>query len=261
MILSRPLRRMLGLVVTVCAMVVICSAAGAQPEPSGPARSTTEKLALKRYVAAGDRAYVIGSEDGRFPPMGWHIRGEMGGVWAHPIKLLDGYWFALNDTWLPAATRYTTGAGFVQMQFPDTAGYEVTRTEFSPDGLSAVLVGLTIRNTDLQRARPFKLTMNAHSELMGAYPWGWTTPNAKEVNGKDTGACAPTGGTLAFQEPGKPWYAVLATQAGLRPGACAVGDQFWGPVPTDERADYSEYGNGTGGELRWNINLLAGGET
>jgi len=218
-------------------------------------------LSEKRYVAAGDRAYVIGAEDGRFPPMGWHIRGEMGGVWAHPIKLLDGYWFALNDTWLPAATRYTTGAGFVQMQFPDTAGYEVTRTEFSPDGLSAVLVGLTIRNTDLQRARPFKLTMNAHSELMGAYPWGWTTPNAKEVNGKDTGACAPTGGTLAFQEPGKPWYAVLATQAGLRPGACAVGDQFWGPVPTDERADYSEYGNGTGGELRWNINLLAGGET
>ena len=70
MILTRRLRRMLGLVVTVCAMVVICSAAGAQPEPSGPARSTTEKLALKRYVAAGERAYVIGSEDGRFPPMG-----------------------------------------------------------------------------------------------------------------------------------------------------------------------------------------------
>ncbi len=85
---SRRIRRALALVVTACAMVVICSVAGAAPDPGGPTRSTDEKLDLKRYVAAGDRAYVIGSEDGRFPPMGWHIRGELGGVWAHPIKLL-----------------------------------------------------------------------------------------------------------------------------------------------------------------------------
>ncbi len=70
-----PGRRMLGLVVTACAIVLICSVAGAAPDPGGPTRSTTEKLDLKRYVAAGDRAYIIGSEDGRFPPMGWHIRG------------------------------------------------------------------------------------------------------------------------------------------------------------------------------------------
>jgi len=25
------------------------------------------------------------------PDMGWHIKGEMGGLWAHPIKLLDGF--------------------------------------------------------------------------------------------------------------------------------------------------------------------------
>jgi glycogen debranching enzyme len=249
-------------VASICALAVpSASALASPPDPGGPTLSTSEMLSEKRYVAAGDSAYVIGAEDGRFPPMGWHIRGEMGGVWAHPIKLVDGYWFALNDTWLPAATEYTTGAGYVQMQFPETAGYEVTRTEFSPDGVSAVLVGLTIRNTDDRRARPFELTMDAHSELMGAYPWGWTTPNAKEVNGKDTGACAPTGGTLTFQEPDMPWYAVLAAQAGLQPGKCAVGDQFWGPVPTEERADYSEFGNGTGGQLRWNINLLAGAET
>ena len=52
--------------------------------------STTTDLAAKRYVAAGDRAYVIGAADGSFAPMGWHIHGEMGGVWTHPIKLLDG---------------------------------------------------------------------------------------------------------------------------------------------------------------------------
>jgi hypothetical protein len=255
-------RRIGAVLAGACALALSTAVALAgPPNPGGPTLSTTDMLGQKRYVAAGDRAYVIGAEDGRFPPMGWHIRGEMGGVWAHPIKLLDGYWFALNGTWVPPATNYTTGAGYVQMRFPDTAGYQVTRTEFSPDGTAAVLVGLTIRNTDLQRARPFKLTMHGHSELMGAYPWGWTTPNAKEVNGKDSGACTPGGERLVFQEPGKPWYAEVAAQAGVEPDACAVSDGYWGPVPPEERADYNEFGNGTGGQLRWNINLGAGGET
>jgi glycogen debranching enzyme len=255
-------RRVVAVLAGACALALSAAVALASPpNPGGPTLSTSDKLGQKRYVAAGDRAYVIGAEDGRFPPMGWHIRGEMGGVWAHPIKLVDGYWFALNDTWVAPASSYTTGAGYVQLRFPDTAGYQVTRTEFSPDGTAAVLVGLTIRNTDLQRARPFKLTMHTHSELMGAYPWGWTTPNAKQVNGKDTGACTPGGDRLVFQEPSKPWYAEVAAQAGIEPDACAVGDGYWGPVPPDERPGYSEYGNGTGGQLRWNLNLSAGGET
>jgi hypothetical protein len=49
--------------------------------------------------------------DGSFPPIGTRIRGEMGGLWAPPIKLLTGYWFALNGEWLPAAARFTSGAG------------------------------------------------------------------------------------------------------------------------------------------------------
>jgi hypothetical protein len=117
MISSRRLRWMLGLVVTACVMVVICSAAGAAPDPGLLAR-------LRRSWTSS----------ATWPPVGWHIRGEMGGVWAHPIKLLEGYWFSVDNTWLPAASRFTTGAGYIQMNFPNTAALEVTRTEFSPDG-------------------------------------------------------------------------------------------------------------------------------
>ena len=74
---SYGLRWVVRIVVVACAFILIASVAGAAPSPEGPIRSTMDKLAQKRYVAAGDRAYVIGSEDGRFPPMGWHIRGEM----------------------------------------------------------------------------------------------------------------------------------------------------------------------------------------
>jgi glycogen debranching enzyme len=256
MSLTYGLRRVVSVVVAACALILIASVAGAAPSPDGPTRSTMDKLAQKRYVAAGDRAYVIGSEDGRFPPMGWHIRGEMGGVWAHPIKLLDGYWFALNDKWIPQASSFTTGAGYVQMQFPTTAGLEVTRTEFSPDDSPVVLVGLTLRNPT-STSRSVKLTMDIRSEVMAAYPWGWTTPNAKEFNGLDGGSYDPSTGTLTFKEAGKEWYA--AVRSSVAPDQGVVDSGFWGPVTDAERTGHREYGNGTGGSLRWK-HLSVGGE-
>ena len=43
------------------------------------------------YVTAGDRAYLIGTQDGNFPDMGHHVPGEMAGLWLPPIKLIDGF--------------------------------------------------------------------------------------------------------------------------------------------------------------------------
>ena len=42
--------------------------------------------------------------------------------------------------------------------------------------------------------------MDAHSELMTNYPWGWTTPSAADVNLPDTGGYA--NGALTFREKG-----------------------------------------------------------
>ena len=58
-----------------------------------PTESTEERASLRSpYATAGDRLYSIGLQDGSFAPsLGWHVRGEMGGVWMHPIKLLDGF--------------------------------------------------------------------------------------------------------------------------------------------------------------------------
>ncbi|NNF81706.1 MAG: glycogen debranching protein, partial [Flavobacteriaceae bacterium] len=38
------------------------------------------------YVTAGNRVYMVGHQNGSFPDLGWHIKGEMGGIWNHPIK-------------------------------------------------------------------------------------------------------------------------------------------------------------------------------
>ena len=65
--------------------------------------STTSRLQDRREVAAGTRAYSIGFEDGRFYANGWHITGEMGGVWTPPLKLVDGVWFGLDGQWVGPA--------------------------------------------------------------------------------------------------------------------------------------------------------------
>ena len=43
------------------------------------------------FNTAGDQLYMVGNQDGTFPDLGWHVKGEMGGIWHHPIKLLDGF--------------------------------------------------------------------------------------------------------------------------------------------------------------------------
>jgi glycogen debranching enzyme len=226
-------------------------------EPTALALSTSDNLGTKRYVAAGDRAYVVGVADGSFSPSGWHIRGEMGGVWVHPIKVLDGYWFALDGAWLPPAAEYTTGSGFAKLTFPAVGGLAVTRTEFSPDGAPVVLVGVTIKNTS-GAAKSFELTMDARSELMSAYPWGWTTPSAKDANAQDVGSYDAAAGTLSFQDGTNPRFGLIG--ASLRPESWATGDAFWGPVAEAKRPDYLENGKGTGAELKWRLSLAEGQE-
>jgi len=149
-------------------------------------------------VAAGDRSYELGTEDGRYPAMGFHTRGEMGGIWTLPIKLLDGLWFGVNGQWIGPATRFTSGFGYVRMALPATGGVQLTRTDFAPDGRRAVEIGLTLTS---QPAR-LSLNVDAHSELMGAYPWGFTTPDQSAFNLPDQASL--NGSRLVFEETGTP---------------------------------------------------------
>jgi hypothetical protein len=144
-------------------------------QQSVPTRSTTENLAAKRYVAAGDRAYIVGTQDGGFPGMGFHISGHMNGVWAHPLKLLDSYAFFLGDSAFPAATKFTSGPGFVQLDYPATSnGLQISQTEFAPDGLPVALIELSIHNGS-NAGTSTKLTFQPTSEILPAYPWSSTT--------------------------------------------------------------------------------------
>jgi hypothetical protein len=269
--MPRPLAWGLFIVLVLIAAAV---PAAAQSVSDSPTLSVSDRLDDRRYVATGDRAYEVGTEDGRFPAMGFHTRGEMGGVWSPPIKLLDGIWFGIGNKWIGPATRFTSGYGHVKMDLPASKGLTVARTDFVPDGHRAALFGLTFTAGKSQQR--FALRMDAHSELMGAYPWGETNPSQKTFNLEDTGSF--DGQRLVFQEQGTPpvanaqshdWAAVVGssltptggeTGAGYRgpqdpPAICAAP-----PDPNDEPeggCDDTKLGKGKGGQLRYQMNVPA----
>jgi hypothetical protein len=243
---------------------------------AGHELSTDTRLADRREVAAGTRAYSIGFEDGRFYANGWHITGEMGGVWTPPLKLVDGVWFGLDGQWIGPATKFSSGWGYTHYDLPDTAGLKVARTDFVPSGRRGALFGLTITNPGA--ATTTTLSVDAHSELMGQYPWGFTgvTPNASD-NIADKGSF--NGNSLEFTDdgalPGAPehHYAALVGTA-TKPDSGTIGDQFWGAQPGHQctgtetgapadpkpsQCDDGPFGRGTGGELTYTLSLPAGG--
>ena len=229
----------------------------ATPAVAAPELSLSDRLDDRRYVAAGSRAYVVGTQAGRFPAMGFHTRGEMGGVWAPPLKLLDGLWFSIDGEWVGPATQFRSGYGYVEMDLPTTAGVRVTRTDVVPDGRRGALILLRMRSTGGERK--VDVAVDAHSELMSAYPWGETTPSQLTVNGHDTAELSE--GVLTFREPGKPWAALVGSEppaSGGETGTAYRGPQEppvicppsgeGQPEPPD-RCDDSAYGKGAGGRL------------
>jgi hypothetical protein len=216
--------------------------------------TATTNLSLRRFVAAGTRAYVVGAEDGTFPPIGWHITGQMGGVWAPPIKLLDGVWFGVGGNWLDSATSYTSGPGMVRLTFPPVNGLQPTLTEFAPDGLPTVLLGLTLVPVD-GKATTANVTADAHSQVAAAYPWQGTTPTFDAFNNPNT--VSSGNGVLEFRQQQTSWYAEVG--ASPSPDKISTGPGFWGPTPADQQATFGT--KGQGGELTWSLPVPAGGRT
>ncbi len=94
------------------------------------------------FVAAGDRVYLIGHQDGTFPDLGWHVGGEMGGICLHP-----------RNSWMDSQPRLN----LKEAHFAST----------TPDHLPIIHLqmstGLTIRNQEL-RLKDCNLSLTERKE-------------------------------------------------------------------------------------------------
>lgn len=111
----------------------------------------------KPYLTAGDKAYIVGTQDGLFPDIGQHVPGEMGGIWMHPIKLADGFWVKISEdsipegVWLTEADEYITYPHGSEFIYNNTLkDLEITRFQFVPKQEKGVIINYTIRNNSAE---------------------------------------------------------------------------------------------------------------
>lgn len=121
------------------------------------------------FVTSGDRVYMVGHQDGSFPEIGWHIKGEMGGIWNHPIKLMDG--FSAELIW-PDNTISLDGADeFTNYPMANSHRYTlkeqnmtVVRTQFVPMNKQGVVVEYLLENMG-QTQQDFQFSFTGHADL------------------------------------------------------------------------------------------------
>ena len=267
------MRRRISFPIAITIALTMCASAQA----ATPELGISNRLQDRRAVTAGQRSYVQGYENGLFYANGFHITGEMGGVWAPPLKLVDGVWFGVDNTWVGPATRFYSGWGYTRYALPSIDGLQLQRIDFAPDANRAVLFGLKLTNPGAARTVPVKV--DSHSDLMGAYPWSTTTPISQAQNIPDHGRY--DGHSLVFTDDGSlgsgspvHHYAALvgASQTPTSGVAAATGGAYRGPQPNTTCAasdstsppsacEDGPDGRGTGGELQYDVHVPAHGSS
>src|SRR6185312_7716048 len=167
------------------------------------------------YVTAGDRTYLIGTQDGNFPDQGGHVRGEMGGLWLQPIKLIDGFSASLTDVVSRRDTVLAESADFVA--FPHGSRFDygpvldrvtVERFEFSPDGQDALVVQYTVRNASA-RSRRLSLELTVKTDLLPV----WMSDSLGIHDAPDTVTWQPSRQVFVARDTRNPWFCVWGATA------------------------------------------------
>jgi glycogen debranching enzyme len=199
------------------------------------------------FVTAGDRAYMVGHQDGTFPDLGWHITGEMGGIWMHPIKLLDGFTTSIvengSETCLAAADSFVNFPMANKHIYATTvSGISVERFQFVPDGTPAVAVEYTFTNAG-NETREFTFSVAAFSDLRPTWLGERTnmidTPDAAEWNAAEN--------AWVFKDSLNTWFAAVGSS--VKAASQQMGKN---------KCNYSPIGKGISAITNYEIEIAAG---
>ena len=192
------------------------------------------------YVTAGNRLYMVGNQDGSFPEIGWHIKGEMGGIWNHPIKLMDGFdatlifedgQHRLNNAHTfhnyPYANRHS-------FSVPER-GLNVERLQFVPDDVEGLFVQFEIANVGTA-VQEFEFTFTGNTDLRPT----WMGEKTEMVDGHDKANFDKTINGWVVKDSLNPWFVALASDKPAQ-------------QHSQEATTYS--GKGTSTNMTYNIKL------
>lgn len=196
--------------------LIACSTGPDASTPLSDVLQSTTGITGKReylntpYVTAGDRVYSVGLQNGAFADLGWHITDEMGGIWDHPIKLMDGYVLSIQTTdnsyCLNEATEFTNFPVGNQHLFDLGNELLVTRSQFIPDGLEGMIVEYVVTN---KSGKELELSLN-FSGMVDLRPT-WLADSLDIIDGTDEGNFDDASQTWSVQDVNNNWYTAFTT--------------------------------------------------
>ncbi|MCE7042654.1 glycogen debranching protein [Dyadobacter sp. CY312] len=196
------------------------------------------------YVTAGDRVYMVGHQNGQFPDLGWHVVGEMGGIWDHPIKLMDGFTASVTDN--GKSVCLSKADTFVNYPFANKHifvsglnGLEVQRFQFAPDAKEAVVVEYTFQNKT-NSAKKITFDFNGYSDLRPV----WLGEKTKMVDAGDFASWDEASKAWVAKDSLNEWYVMY--------GSDISADAHQKDVKS---CDYKPQGKGCQASLTYNLEI------
>lgn len=195
------------------------------------------------FVTAGRRTYVVGHQDGTFPEIGWHIDGEMGGIWNHPIKLFDGISAEViinKDSFqLDQATKFINYP-FASLHLFDMKkqDIEVERWQFVSDTTQSLAIQFILKN-NAKATKDLHFNFKAYSDLRPT----WLGEKTNMLDSPDIATFNKDQDYWMLQDSNNPWSAI---------------------IQSDLRSSYQDsikqqyQGQGTGTVLGYNISIEPG---
>lgn len=200
-------------------VLLLFSCSPQEPQRYGVLMSNQSAIAGKPhylqspFVTAGDRVYLVGHQDGSFPDLGWHVTGEMGGIWNHPIKLMDGFVASLtakrsgNLYCLNNADRFINYPVGNQHHFIwSDEGIDVQRFQFAPDGWEGMVVEYTLANSSAV-TKQFDFSFTGMVDLRPT----WLGERTNMIDAEDEVSFDKELSAVVAKDNNNPWYVVFGS--------------------------------------------------
>ena len=210
---------------------------------------------LPKSICASEHAKLIGATSGLFPDFGHHSEREMGGLWMHPIKVLDGFWLRFCDKEADNVDTWIIADDYEIAPWGDSFGYgsnlghtrvTIRRTQIAPDSAKGVVVTYRFANHD-GKPRRILAEWLARTEL---YPVWFSLDSRACQDGRDEGEWEESTLTFRAKDSLNPWFAAI--RCARKPDGVKTGALF-GPQRT--------HGQGTSVSFTYEMTLEGNSET
>jgi glycogen debranching enzyme len=163
------------------------------------------------YLTAGNRLYMVGHQNGSFPDLGWHVKGEMGGIWNHPIKLMDGFTVQLSQGQykycLDQANQFINYPFGNQLIFDNPIpGLLIKRVHFVPEDKEGVIVSFEIQNL-LKTENAFSFHFTGHVDLQPV----WLGEQTNMIDQDDELFFYPNTSFWHAKDGGNDWHTIFGS--------------------------------------------------